>query len=84
MLTPLPALLMHVVPVVFLVMKSLELGVTLQGFLQKSLRFSLRGWHVSLLLQNSFILLSALSELGQGQTASAYCLFDFSPLCLQV
>lgn len=34
---------MHVVLVFFLVMKSLELGVALQGFLQKSLGFSLLG-----------------------------------------
>lgn len=42
MLVPLRVLLMHVVSV-FLVMKSLELGVTLQGFLQKSLGLSLLG-----------------------------------------
>lgn len=36
-------LLMHVVSVFILVMKSLELGVALQGFLQKSLGFSLLG-----------------------------------------
>ena len=48
MLDPLPGLLMHVVSVLFLVTKSLELGVTLQGFLQKSLGFSLLGLaHIS-------------------------------------
>lgn len=36
-------LLMRVVSAFFLVMKSLELGVTLQGLLQKSLGFSLLG-----------------------------------------
>lgn len=43
MLVPLRVLLMHAVSVFFLVMKSLELGVTLQGFLQKSLGLSLLG-----------------------------------------
>lgn len=48
MLAPLPALLMHVVSVLFLVIKSLELGVSLQGFLQTSLGFSLLGLaHIS-------------------------------------
>lgn len=41
MLAPLPAPLMHAVSVLFLGKKSLELGVTLQEFLQKSLGFSL-------------------------------------------
>lgn len=40
MLVPPPVLLMHAVSVLFLVKKSLELGVTLQEFLQKSLGFS--------------------------------------------
>lgn len=43
MLGPLPAVLMHLVSVLFLMKKSLELGVTLQEFLQKSLGFSLLG-----------------------------------------
>lgn len=68
-LTPLPRLL--IVSVLFVVKKSPELGITLQGPLQKSLSVSVSaGWHVSLLLQNSFILLLGLSELGQGQSSS--------------
>lgn len=43
MLAPLPVLLMRVVSALFPVKKLLELGVTLQEFLQKSLGFSLLG-----------------------------------------
>jgi len=48
MLALLAALLVHAVSVLFLVRKPLELGVALQGFLQKSLGFSLLGLaHIS-------------------------------------
>lgn len=76
MLAPPRVLLMHVVSVFFLVMKSLQLGVTSQGFLQKSLSFSLLGLaHITSAYKFLYFALGAeLTWSGSNQLLLIVCL----------